>query len=300
MNNNSVYLLLISFFLIISCTEDDQPQEQPSPDFISITDIQFETKLVSLGIDSDGLVNQQLLKEDAENVSSLDLSSQNVNDEIIDLTGIEAFVNLKHLYASGNAITTVDLSANTLLDSLNLAGNSLSTIDVSHNIQLVWLDLKVNDITAITGLSAATRLNWLSLSFNLLEEFSVHNESLVNLLISDNLLTSFDASGAVNLESILLRTNLLPEIDLSSNAQLKVLVLSNNKLQDLNLEGNSHLQYLYSSSNLLTNLDVSNLQELIDLRIDRNPNLPCIKIATGQVIPTVSVSDYQELNTLCN
>ncbi len=293
-----IFIVIVSLF--VSCSDDDRIQDPVIDLYLDIPDVQFETKLINLGIDSDNEINQQILRKDAENVLSLDLNSRSNNDEISDLTGVNGFVNLKSLFAVGNALTDIDLSSNKLLDSLSLAGNSISSIDLSNNTKLVWLDLKVNNITAISGLSNATSLKWLSLSFNLLEEFNIHNESLVNLLISDNLLTSFDASGAVNLESILLRTNLLAEIDLTSNTQLEVLVLSNNKIQNLNLESNNNLEYLYSSSSLLDNLDVSNLRELIDLRVDRNPNLLCIKIGTGQEIPTISISDYQELNTACN
>ena len=44
----------------------------------------------------------------------------------------------------------------------------------------------------------------------------------------------------------------------------------------------------------------SNNQQLIDLRVDRNPYLSCIQISNGQYIPNVSISDYQSLNTNCN
>ncbi|MFT7035062.1 MAG: protein phosphatase 1 regulatory subunit 7 [Cyclobacteriaceae bacterium] len=291
-------IFLLASGLFVSCGSDNTDQLDDL--YLDIPDAQFETKLINLGIDSDGKVNQQMLKEDAEEVRSLNLNSQNVNDEISDLTGIEGFISLKSLFAIGNTLTSIDLSANTVLDSLSLVGNAISSIDISNNTKLTWLDLKVNDITAITGLAEATHLKWLNLSFNLFEEFSIQNEFLENLLISDNLLKSFDASGAINLKSINIKTNELPSIDLSASTQLEVLVLSNNKIRTLNLDENSNLLYFYASSNLFTNLDVSKLGELIDLRVDRNPDLSCIRVEGGQEIPTVSISDYQELNTVCN
>lgn len=292
--------LIVAVGLLVSCSSADESPEPISDLQLAIPDAQFETKLINLGIDSDGEINQRILKVDAEKVFSLNLYSQNANDKISDLSGIEGFVNLKNLYAGRNNLASIDLSANTLLDSLSLEANLLSTIDVSNNTNLLWLDLKSNDITSVTGLSEATQLRWLALSFNLLEEFSIHNESLVNLLISDNLLTSFDVSGAVNLESILIKTNQLPAMDLSSNTKLQVLVSSDNKLETLDLSNNINLRYLWSSSNLYSSLDVSPLENLIDLRVTRNPNLLCIKIMSGQDIPTVQISDYQELNANCN
>ena len=293
-------ILIVAAGLFVSCSSEDETPEPLTDLQLAIPDAQFEAKLISLGIDSDNEINQRILKADAEEVLSLNLYSQNANDKISDLTGIEGFVNLKNLYAGRNNLVSIDLSANTLLDSLSLEANIISSIDVSNNTNLLWVDLKSNDITSISGLSEATQLRWLALSFNLLEEFSIHNESLVNLLISDNLLTSFDVSGAVNLESILIKTNQLPAIDLSSNIKLQVLVSSDNKLETLDLSNNINLRYLWSSSNLYSSLDVSSLENLIDLRVTRNPNLFCIKILGGQNIPTVQISDYQELNTNCN
>lgn len=288
--------LIVAAGLFVSCSNADETPEPLTDLHLAIPDAQFETKLINLGIDSDGEINQRILKADAEAVRSLNL----YNDNISDLSGIEGFVNLIALYAGNNDLVSIDLSANTLLDSLSVEANLLSTIDVSNNNNLLWLDLKSNDITSVTGLSEATQLRWLALSFNLLEEFSIHNESLVNLLISDNLLTSFDVSGAVNLESILIKTNKLPTMDLSSNTKLQVLVSSDNKLETLDLSNNINLRYLWSSSNLYSSLDVSPLENLIDLRVTRNPNLLCIKIMSGQDIPTVQISDYQELNINCN
>ncbi|GJM34542.1 MAG: hypothetical protein DHS20C18_35430 [Saprospiraceae bacterium] len=48
---------------------------------------------------------------------------------------------------------------------------------------------------------------------------------------------------------------------------------------------NSNLSHLYLSSNSLA---------------DRNPHLSCIHINNEQDIPTVSLSEYQELSTSCN
>ena len=95
-------------------------------------------------------------------------------------------------------------------------------------------------------------------------------------------------------------SNKLETVDFSTNTSLETLLISDNKIQHIDLENNISLTHLYSSSNLLTRLDVSNNLELIDLRVDRNPDLSCIKILSSQEIPTVSISEYQELNDICN
>ena len=162
------------------------------------------------------------------------------------------------------------------------------------------MEVEANELSSINGLSTSTNLKKVNLSFNNFEEISIKNESVEVLLISHNLLKSIDTNDALNLKNVLLILNQLTTVDFSSNTLLETLVISGNKLQNINLENNTNLTHLYSSSNLLTSLDVSNNQELIDLRVDRNPDLSCIKILSSQVIPTVSISDYQELNSTCN
>lgn len=240
-----------------------------------------------------------MLKADAEEVTVLDLNLSADFGEINDLTGIEGFVNLTLLSAARQKIEDIDLSSNTKLDTLLLQGNYLTSLDLSNNPNLIYIDVQLNELSSISGLSGATNLKKLNLSWNYLEAFSIHNESVEVLFITNNLLESFDADGAFNLKSLLLTNNELTMVDLSSNISLETLVISDNKIQNINLEHNIKLTYLYITSNSLTNLDVSNNQALVDLRVDRNPDLTCIKIQASQEIPTVSKSDYQELSSSC-
>lgn len=292
-------ILIIFVLLMASCSNDDRDPIPTDTIYIHIPDIIFETKLIEQGIDSDGIINQQILKTDAEAVNSLNLSFSG-EGEISDMTGIEGFINLTYLSAVQNAFTEIDLSSNTLLDTLRLQGNNLGSFDISNNPKLILLDLTSTLLSSFSGAEEATQLKELRVSFNYLEEFRLENESIEHLLISHNLLTSINLSGAPNLTGILLTSNFLTAIDLSSNTALETLLISDNKLTSLDIEQNSHLAYLYISSNLLTNLDVSYNQELVDLWTRNNPNLTCIKIQNGQDIPTVDLSDYQSLNETCD
>ena len=65
----------------------------------AIPDTAFEAKLVQLGIDSDGLINGQILNSDAAGVTDLDVSGPgwgNVGN-IKSLVGIIAFTDLEHV-----------------------------------------------------------------------------------------------------------------------------------------------------------------------------------------------------------
>lgn len=299
-NINSYAIFVLTLFFVTSCSNNDDHTKLANDVYLSIPDNHFETILIEQGIDSDGIVNQQMLKADAEQISHLDLNLSSDFGNISDLTGIEGFTNLTLLSASGQKIESVDLSFNTKLDTLYLQANYLTSIDIGKNSKLTLVDIQSNELSSINGLSSATNLKKLNLSWNNLEEFSIHNESLEVLHISQNLLKSIDTNGAINLKNILLTINKLTTVDFSSNTSLETLLISDNNIQSIDLEYNTNLTHLYITSNLLTSIDVSNNQELVDLRVDRNPYLTCIKIQSGQDIPTVSKSDYQELNDICN
>jgi Leucine-rich repeat (LRR) protein len=292
----AILLAILITILLTSCSSNDTDSNDNQ--YLDIPDASFEAILIKEGIDSDGILNQRMLRKDASQVSVLDLnfSSEAV---ISDLTGIEGFVGLNKLSAMQQEITSIDLTHNTLLDTLVLAGNYISSIDISNNPNLVLLDVQSNQLSAINGLSKAAHLKELNLSFNELEEFSIENETLEILKISNNLLHSFDVKGSINLKNILLTTNELTSVDFSKNILLETLLISDNNIQNIDLEHNTSLTHLYISSNSLTDLDVGNNQELIDLKVDRNPNLSCIKIQGAHNIPNVSISEYQELNTSC-
>lgn len=298
MNLRTTYFSLILLTLSISCTNDSDNPDLSK--YVIIPDAQFETKLIEQGIDTDNKINRRILKSDAARVDYLDVSTQTVSEEISDLTGIEGFPNLKSLYAIGNKLSAIDLSNNRLLDTLNLAGNNLSTIDLSNNSKLVMLDLKVNDLTSIAGLSGATDLKWLNLSFNSFEAYTIENPSLINLLMSHNELGSFDLSVAVNLESMYIPTNKIVQLDLSNNVLLETIDVGNNKLTHIDFGQKEHLNYLSCFSNFLRSLDVSGFDKLDYLSANRNPDLGCIQIKNGQEIPTLKLSDFQQTNVNCD
>ncbi|SHG12443.1 leucine-rich repeat domain-containing protein [Flavobacterium johnsoniae] len=96
-----------------------------------IPDSNFEQKLVDLGIDTDGL-NGKITIADASAVTTLDLSNSNIKD----LTGIEYFTSLTYLDVSSNQLTTLDVSKNILLETLNASSNQITTLDLSKNTKL--------------------------------------------------------------------------------------------------------------------------------------------------------------------
>jgi hypothetical protein len=292
--------LSVSVLLYSSCIKEESTPITITETFVSIPDPLFESELIALGIDSDNSINNKLLKVDAEQVTRLDLNHSNNFGEINDLSGIEAFINLTYLSAFGQQIRDIDLSSNTKLDTLYLGNNLLTSIGFEDNTRLILVDLQANYLHTLSGLQFAENLKSLNLSFNAFEEVNIDNSSLELLSMTNNLVRSVNLNYAPKLKDILLTSNKLASIDVSSNALLETLVVSDNQLNQINLAHNSKLEYLYVSSNELTSLDVSKNQDLVDLRADRNPGLTCIQIQSHQEIPSLSLSEYQELNDQCN
>lgn len=294
---NAVLITIVS--LIVSCSNNVNDTPPINNGFISIPDVSFETILIERGVDSDGILNQQILKEDAKKVINLDLSTLS-HGAITNLKGIEGFVNLKKLTVTQHDIEELYLSENTLLDTLYLGGNKLVSIDVSSNTNLILLDAQGNNLTSITGLSNLTKLKNLDLSWNYIEELNIQSESLEILHARDNELKTLNLNEAVSLKNLLLTTNKLTSIDISTNPLLETVLLSNNKIEGIDLSNNIKLSHLHVLDNLFSSLDVSNNQSLVELKVARNPDLTCVKIQNGQNIRIVSKSNYQELNVTCN
>jgi len=70
-------------------------------------------------------------------------------ENISDLTGIEAFVNIKILSCNNNKIERLDLSKNTALQQLDCSSNRLTRLDVSNNTNLWSLKCSNNQITSL-------------------------------------------------------------------------------------------------------------------------------------------------------
>jgi hypothetical protein len=106
-----------------------------------IPDSTFEQLLINLNIDSDGILNGQMLTSDAQNIIQLNLYTGAGSFRILNMTGIEAFTNLELLLGSFHEFNNINLSTLTKLDTLILPSNSLKTINLSNNVSLEYLHI---------------------------------------------------------------------------------------------------------------------------------------------------------------
>jgi len=207
---------------------------------VNIPDANFKNALLNhtpvIDTNSDGEIQVSEAEALSDNIS---VSGQN----IADLTGIEAFINITSLNCSGNQLTSLNLSSNTALSIIRCENNQLTFLDVSQNNQLISLHCFLNQLTS------------LDLSQNL---------QLQELACRTNLFTTLDLSQNVNLTLLFARDNSFTFLDLSKNSNLA----------DLDLRMCSDLEGL--------NIANGNNQNLT-LNVPDSPNIDCIQVDQGIV-----------------
>ena len=256
----------------------------------------FTSQYPDEAIAESGLTNEQLGK-----MSSLDCQYKN----IADTTGLELMTSLTTLYLRYNSrLTSIDVSKNVNLTTLDLYFSQLTSIDVSKNVNLTTLDLFGNQLTSI-DLSKNVNLTDLVLRGNQLTSIDVSkNVNLTDLVLRGNQLTSIDVSKNVNLTNLNLQGNQLTSIDVSKNVNLTELVLFGNQLTSIDVSKNVNLTTLDLRENQLTSIDVSknvNLtklflmnNQLTSIDLSKNVNLTTLYLRENQ-LTSIDISKNPDL-----
>src|SRR5690554_8191627 len=185
--------VLLLFLLFFSSTVIAQITYIPDPN--------FEQALIDLGIDSDGVINGQVLTADIDTVKVLNLRYKNISD----LTGIEDFAALEDLNIRRNNISTLDTSGNPHLKNLICKVNPLESLNITQNQQLEVLDLTV-----------VHRLDSVDLSGNI---------NLETLILDDCWIHELDISYVISLKRLEASGSSFTEIHLSKNSEVEYLDL---------------------------------------------------------------------------
>lgn len=230
-----------------------------------IPDINFEKKLIQLGIDS-GTPDGKILTENAFNQGILDVSASNISD----LTGIESFINLYYLDCPNNNLTTIDISKNASLQKLNCTNNQITSLNLPKSPRLKELLLSDNKLSGI------------DLS---------RNDSIMSISAQRNLLTGLDLTKTKTLANLNISYNKISRLDLSKNIALKTLDVRSNNLSDLNLK-NGKNTLLENAVNFTENPNLSCIQ--VDNISYSNINWSGLKDATS-TFNTVCDIQYTEL-----
>ena len=252
---------------------------------VTIPDVNFKNKLLSHNPVIDTNSNGEIEASEAQAVI-FPLNVSGAIPPIVDLTGIEAFVNIEQFNCAGNEIETLDLSANTLLWNLDCSYNAITAINLSQNIFLKNFSGSGNPYTTLDLTT---------------------NSDLEFLQSNNGSLTALDVSQNLNLQFLYVQGNNLTELDLTHNPFLEGVILDNNDLSQIDLSQNTNLYFFYGRSNVFSTLDVSNNPQLITLDLKWNNNLTYLNLKNGNnlslnisgVGQTCNFEELPLLETVC-
>ena len=135
----------------------------------AIPDENFEQALIDLNIDSDGIINGQVLTADIETIVELDFSilyDSFSSSTITDFTGIEAFAALEILNLSNLTVILSEEQAGVFNSNLNLREFIADTqsADVGPYISIAYLDF--SNLNHLEYISLETSFQLTSINLN--------------------------------------------------------------------------------------------------------------------------------------
>ena len=151
---------------------------------VNIPDVNFKNYLLSIGVNTN--LDFEIQLSEAQNYTgAINLLGQSITD----LTGLEEFINLTILDCRTIGISTLDISANTMLTSLSCGNNPLTSLDLSNNVNLTNLDCTLLDITS---LDLSNNINLVGIDcrqdsfLTTINLRNGNNTSITNFLANDN------------------------------------------------------------------------------------------------------------------
>ena len=193
----------------------------------------------------------------------------------------------------------IDLGYDTTLD------DSVLTANISG---VTNLDIRNKDISDLTGIEAFSALIELIVSNNKLTSLDIsQNTALLYLDCNYNQLTSLDLSNNTALETLECYNNQLTALDVSANTALTLLNVNNNKLTSLDVSKNTALKFFKCADNQLASLDVSKntaletlncyVNQLTSLDVSVNTALTNLDCNSNQ-LTSLDVSSNTKLTSL--
>ncbi|WP_181368953.1 T9SS type A sorting domain-containing protein [Flavobacterium pallidum] len=265
---------------------------------VNIPDANFKAKLLAasplsliakdendLKIKIDTNNDSEIQESEALAVYSLSVGSSN----IADLTGINAFLNLKSLSVQTNQLTSLDVSA-LHLEGLNAVENNLTSLNLTGLSALKSLYFNDNQVSGVLDVTSMPELAFLQCNSNLLTAINITGLSqLKHLECSENQIASLDVSGSPLLNYLWCDYNNLTTLDVTMLPLLTSFNCSYNQLTSLKVDHLPNLRGLLCGFNQLTVLDLTG-------SITNNSGLNTLSCRNNQ-ITTLDISD-KDLNSV--
>lgn len=259
---------------------------------VNIPDANFKAALIADGVDTN--MDGEIQESEALTEVNLDVSNSN----IVDLTGIEAFVNILVLDCAENQLTTIDVTQNVNLESLSCENNQITNLNLTQNTNLDFIACQNNQLTDLDT-SQNTNLESLLCGNNQLVNLNVNGNILLETLwCFENQLTELDLTQNPNLVNLICNNNILSAIDTSQNVNLQLFICYSNQLSELDISQNTLLQSLRCFDNQIASLDASANINLITLLCQQN-ELTELNIKNGSTADLLNFSDNPNLFFIC-
>jgi len=265
---------------------------------ISIPDANFKNYLVAnTAINTNGDTEIQIT-EATGFTGTIDCNGYNISD----LTGIEFFINLTHLFCNDNQLTSLNVSNNTALNWLFCYNNQLISLDVSNNVTLTYLDCDDNKLTGLDlsnnialdelycgdnqltslNISNNTVLNWLGCDNNQLTNLNVsNNTTLVELRCNDNQLTSLDVRNGNN--------NNLTNFSAIGNPNLNCILVDDTAWSTANWTNIDATATFVNNSGTCNALSTENFELNNNFTLYPNPTVSNLKVSFNGKIDKIEV-----------
>ena len=219
-----------------------------------VPDNNFEQSLIDLGFDN--VLDDYVVTANIDGIIELNLDNKSISD----LTGIEAFEDLKELSCNYNNLASIDVSNNVKLERLLVNHNNLTSIDVTTLPYLRIFGCGYNNDIASLDIT--------------------NNTWLYFLQYSGNKIKNIDLSQNINLERLYIERNEISDIDLSKNVKLRHIYFQYNKIENIDFSHNTNLSFVFGYQNNLTSIDFTNNAALTKLDLNHN-NLSFFDVRTG-------------------
>lgn len=243
---------------------------------------------IKIDANSDG----EIQVSEAQNVFKLDISTNilTTTNDIVNVTGIENFNNLRVFNCSGNQIQNLNLTSFTFLEEIKANNGILNSVNLSGLSNLKKINFNHNNLSSINidNLDQLTELfvydnNLTSLSFN-------NNPNITSINCRINALNSLDLTSLTSLLWIGCDSNQLTSINVSGLTQLQELVCYSNNLTELNVDGLTSLRFLNFGVNQIATINLSTLNSIEQIYCSQNP-LSSINIDGLSTLISLDVSE---------
>ena len=287
--------------------------------YTAIPDANFEQELINQEIDTDGVLNGQVLTSDVNMVTNLYVYSNNLYNVIglEDFTSLQFLdieqcynltelnltenLNLVSINCRNNNLTYLNISNNILLEGLHCGDNNLTTLDVTNNANLHVIYCQNNHLSGldvsnnlnistlycynnnITALDVSTNINLVEFhcDYNQITTLNINNSpALLLLTCSHNQLTSLNITNVPQFVRLICGSNSLNDLDINDLPTIKDLSCENNLLTELNLTNNVNLRTLICFNNHINNLNLNN-NSLLNVVSFANNNMNIMQIQNG-------------------